>query len=155
MDALTELIKQEIKRKYKSVRRFAFEMDIPPSTLISALNKGIGGTSFDTVVEVCEKLGIKTVLSDPPIYLDKDARTILEGYNALDSRGKHTVETMLQLELMRCGGQPMFSEKTGKSSTGMASAYGGAYSDRTDLKPAEQIAAMNALRKIRENSGLE
>ena len=62
MDALTQLIRSEIKRQYKSVRKFAIEMEIPPSTLISALNKGIGGTSFDTVVSICEVLGIKTVL---------------------------------------------------------------------------------------------
>lgn len=145
MDALTELIRQEIKRQYKSVRRFAIELEIPPSTLISALNKGIGGTSFGTVLNICEVLGIKTVLSDPPLFLDKDARTVLEGYVALDERGKHAVDTMLQLELMRCGGQSIF---------GSAAAYGSA-EETTQVDEGQQAAAIDALRKIRANNGLD
>jgi len=120
-------------------------MEIPPSTLISALNKGIGGTSFDTVVSICEVLGIKTVLSDPPLYLDRDARTILEGYVALDEKGKHAIDTMLQLELMRCGGQSIF---------GNAAAYGSAV-ETTVVDVEDQAAAINALRKLRANNGLD
>lgn len=147
MDALTELIRTEIKRQYKSVRKFAIDMGIAPSTLISALNKGIGGTSFDTVVNICEVLGIKTVLSEKPIYLDQNTRTIIEGYNALDERGKHSINMMLQLELMRCSGS--------NSIVGNAAAYGGAEAETSQLDKDEQSAAVEALRSIRKNTGLE
>ena len=51
VDSITKLIKTEIKRQYKSVRKFSEESGIPYSTLSNALSKGIGGTSYDTVIK--------------------------------------------------------------------------------------------------------
>ena len=58
MDNLTKLVRDEITRQYRSVRQFAFAVDIPLSTINSALHNGIGGSSFDTVVQICRTLGI-------------------------------------------------------------------------------------------------
>ena len=52
MDNLTRIVKTEISRQYKSVRQFAFAVNIPLSTINSALHNGIGGSSFDTVVQI-------------------------------------------------------------------------------------------------------
>jgi lambda repressor-like predicted transcriptional regulator len=52
VDSITKLIKTEIKRQYKSVRKFSEESGIPYSTLSNALSKGIGGTSYDTVIKI-------------------------------------------------------------------------------------------------------
>ena len=52
MDSITNLIKSEIKRQYKSLRQFSEQSGIPYSTLSNALTKGIGGTSYDTVVKM-------------------------------------------------------------------------------------------------------
>lgn len=60
MDNLTKIVRTEITRQYKSVRQFAFAVDIPLSTINSALHNGIGGSSFDTVVHICKTLGIKS-----------------------------------------------------------------------------------------------
>ena len=59
MDNLTKIVRTEIDRQYKSVRQFAFAVDIPLSTINSALHSGIGGSSFDTVVKICKALGIQ------------------------------------------------------------------------------------------------
>lgn len=48
MDNLTKIVRTEISRQYKSVRQFSFAVDIPLSTINSALHNGIGGSSFDT-----------------------------------------------------------------------------------------------------------
>ena len=45
MDSITELIKTEVKKQYKSVRQFSEKSGIPYSTLSNAFSKGIGGTS--------------------------------------------------------------------------------------------------------------
>ncbi len=44
--------------KYDSLRQFAKEADVPYSTLMTLLARGISGASFDTVVQICKKLGI-------------------------------------------------------------------------------------------------
>ena len=38
-----EILKKEILRQYRSVRQFAMEMNIPYSTLVTALERGIEG----------------------------------------------------------------------------------------------------------------
>ena len=53
LDSITNLIKSEIKRQYKSVRQFSEKSGIPYSTLSNALSKGIGGTSYDSVINIC------------------------------------------------------------------------------------------------------
>ena len=108
MDDLTTLIKMEIKRQYKSVRHFSQCVDIPQSTIISALRKGIGGTAFDSVVKMCEVLNIKLSLNSS-VYMDKEKRELLENFSQLDEKGKHAVGTMCKVELMRCKDIPIDS----------------------------------------------
>lgn len=43
---------------YVSLRQFSIEADIPYSTLMTMLTRGIGGASFDMVIRICRKLGI-------------------------------------------------------------------------------------------------
>ncbi len=45
--------------RYPSLRRFAAEADIPYSTLMTVLSRGIGGASFDVVMRICRALGIE------------------------------------------------------------------------------------------------
>ncbi|MBQ8800023.1 MAG: hypothetical protein IJZ55_10700 [Lachnospiraceae bacterium] len=44
--------------RYKSLRQFALEADIPYSTLMTILSRDLGGASFDAVVKICKKLEI-------------------------------------------------------------------------------------------------
>lgn len=43
---------------YPSLRQFAKEADVPYSTLMTLLSRGIGGASFDVVLQICKKLNI-------------------------------------------------------------------------------------------------
>ena len=45
-----EILKKEILRQYRSVRQFAMEMNIPYSTLVTALERGIEGIDRKSVV---------------------------------------------------------------------------------------------------------
>jgi predicted transcriptional regulator len=40
------------------LRQFAKEADIPYSTLMTLLSRGLGGASFDVVLQICKKLNI-------------------------------------------------------------------------------------------------
>lgn len=43
---------------YPSLRQFALEADIPYSSLMTILSRGVGGASFDLVMQICQKLQI-------------------------------------------------------------------------------------------------
>lgn len=44
--------------RYKSLRQFSKEADIPYSTLMTLLSRDVGGASFDVVMQICKKLDI-------------------------------------------------------------------------------------------------
>ena len=56
-----EILKAEILKQYKSVRQFALEMGIPYSTLVTALDRGIEGMAYGTVIRMCDKLSLNPV----------------------------------------------------------------------------------------------
>lgn len=102
MDNLTKIVRTEIARQYKSVRQFAFAVNIPLSTINSALHNGIGGSSFDTVVQICRALGIKALSDDASFYLTEETQKLLNQYSQLDDYGRHTINAVMQVEYDRC-----------------------------------------------------
>ncbi|MCH4193251.1 MAG: transcriptional regulator [Butyrivibrio sp.] len=56
-----EILKKEILQQYKSVRQFAIDMSIPYSTLVTALDRGIEGMAYGTVIRMCDKLNLNPV----------------------------------------------------------------------------------------------
>ncbi len=56
-----EILKKEILSQYRSLRQFAIEMQIPYSTLVTALDRGIDGMAYGTVIRICDKLGLNPV----------------------------------------------------------------------------------------------
>lgn len=56
-----EILKHEILRQYRSVRAFALDMGIPYSTLVTALERGIEGMAYGTVIKMCDKLSLNPV----------------------------------------------------------------------------------------------
>ena len=98
MDVLTDIIKKEIKKQYKSVRNFSNEIGIAQTTLASALKNGISGTAYETVIKICNKLDIKLVNYQFPVQVDNNALKMLDIYSKLDEKGKHAVHTVLMME---------------------------------------------------------
>ena len=102
MDSITELIKSEVKKQYKSVRQFSEKSGIPYSTLSNAFSKGIGGTSYDTVLKICKMLNLKQVYdADLTIFNDKFFE-VCSMLSELDEQGVLTVKTVLTVEYNRC-----------------------------------------------------
>ena len=56
-----EILKKEILGQYRSVRQFALERGIPYSTLVTALERGIEGMAYGTVIKMCDKLSLNPV----------------------------------------------------------------------------------------------
>ena len=116
LDSITKLIKSEIKRQYKSVRQFSEKSGIPYSTLSNALSKGIGGTSYDTVIKICQLLNLKQAYDADLTIFNDQFYEICAMLAALDERGVHTVKTILSVEYSRC---------TNSSSAPVVKAYNG------------------------------
>lgn len=53
-----QMLRNLILDRYKSLRQFAIEAEIPYSTLMTLLSRDVGGASFDVVVKICRSLGI-------------------------------------------------------------------------------------------------
>lgn len=106
MDLLTLAIKNEIRNQFRSVRKFAIAVGIPQSTIVSALHNGIGGTSYDTVLKICRKLGIDLYEYSPLYNTSRKGISLVTAYSQLDEIGRYTVDAILNVELARCGGVP-------------------------------------------------
>ncbi len=102
MDELTMLIKQEIKKQYRSVRQFAINVGIAQTTVVSALKNGVSGTSFSTVMRICKALNIQVFDYSTPLVMDDSVVELLKKYNALDKLAEHTVQAVLNVEYERC-----------------------------------------------------
>lgn len=55
------MLRNLILDRYTSIRQFAGEIDIPYSTLMTLLTRGVGGASFDIVIKNCRNLEIDPV----------------------------------------------------------------------------------------------
>lgn len=44
-----------ILARYPSLRQFALTAGVPYSTLLTLLTRGVGGASFDVVVQICNQ----------------------------------------------------------------------------------------------------
>lgn len=102
MDSITTLIKNEIKKQYKSVSRFSEASGIPYSTLSNALAKGVGGTSYETVVKICRLLNIKQAYDSDLVLFNSEFHDIYSKLTHLDEQGVHTVCAVLNVEYSRC-----------------------------------------------------
>ena len=52
-------LRNMILDRYPSLREFAKQADIPYSTLMTVLQRGIGGAGFDTVMRICKALDVE------------------------------------------------------------------------------------------------
>lgn len=105
-----EILKQEILKQYKSIRQFALEMEIPYSTLVTALERGVEGMAYGTVIRMCEKLNLNPVdftsLEDTEILGGRILENkVMQYYVQLNRRGRKKIleimEDCLQLEKYR------------------------------------------------------
>lgn len=104
MNDLSQIISEEIKKQYKSIRKFSEEVDIPQTTIVSAINKGVKGTAYETVIKICEKLNIELVNYSSHIVMTDDVINLINMYNNLDEKGAHAVMAFASMEFNRSKG---------------------------------------------------
>lgn len=95
-----EILKQEILRQYRSVRQFAMEMDIPYSTLVTALERGIEGMAYGTVIKMCDKLNLNPVdftslENETTLGVQLLEKRVMQYYIKLNQNGRDKVLDMM------------------------------------------------------------
>lgn len=103
-----------------SVRAFAEKCGLPESTVYTILKKGAGKANVNNVIAMCKTLGItveqldemsKGITSNAAQILLSDNETEhLHKYRSIDNRGKHTVDTVLEMEYIRCD-KPQYTDE--------------------------------------------
>lgn len=96
-----ELLKQEILRQYRSVRKFALDINVPYSTLVTALERGIEGMAYGTVIRMCDKLNLNPVDFTPLENETSLGTQLLENrlmqcYMELNQRGRDTIMELME-----------------------------------------------------------
>jgi len=103
MDMLTIAVKNAIRIKYRSMKKFSLVVGVPQSTIVSALRNGIGGTSHETVLKICRKLDINILEYSPLYNTSTKGTSLISAYSQLDEKGRYIVDAILKAELSRCG----------------------------------------------------
>ena len=80
-----EYLEQLIKEKGFNRKKFAEHIGVPYTTLCSAFNRGIGGTSVDLVIKICRALGITVesiseLESEDTFHLSEHERSLILAY---------------------------------------------------------------------------
>ena len=96
-----EILKKEILQQYKSVRQFAIDMSIPYSTLVTALDRGIEGMAYGTVIRICDKLSLNPVdfssLEKGEVLGEKLLENrVMQYYIQLNKRGRKKILEMME-----------------------------------------------------------
>ena len=93
--AKSKILKKEILSQYKSIRQFALEMGIPYSTLVTALERGIEGMAYGTVIRICDKLNLNPVtfkpLEDSTVSEQLLENQVMSYYVKLNQEGKDKI----------------------------------------------------------------
>lgn len=67
-------LKELIKRKYGSVRKFTLEFEMPYSTVATVFSRGVAKTNINTILSICKALGLSAdALADGKIEFLPDS----------------------------------------------------------------------------------
>lgn len=97
----SEMLKKEILRQYKSVRQFSLDLQIPYSTLVTALERGVDGMAYGTVIRMCDRLSLNPV---DFTSLERDAslgatlleNRVMQNYIKLNEDGRAKVLDLME-----------------------------------------------------------
>ena len=96
----SEILKKEILKKYKSVRQFSMEMEIPYSTLVTALERGIEGMAYGTVIRMCDRLKLNPVTFRPleefSVSEQLMENSVMQNYVKLNDEGKEKILDLME-----------------------------------------------------------
>lgn len=96
-----EKLKQYILDNYKSLRDFSIKCDIPYTTVISIINRGIDRAGINTVKSICEclKIDINALARGNVVAshnIEHMREEFITQYNSLNETGRRRVDLYLE-----------------------------------------------------------
>lgn len=85
-----DFIKQEIKKQGYTLKDFSAKINMPYTTLLSIVNKSIGGASLDNIIKICTGLKLNIECLNP-YNTDTLNDEHLRQYNKLNALGQQKV----------------------------------------------------------------
>lgn len=88
-----EFLRTIIKDRYGSLRAFAKNIDMPYTTLVSMLKRGISNAGIDNFLKICKHLNIppESLYGNDATFLDKSNITLIRNINLLSAEKKKLV----------------------------------------------------------------
>ena len=88
-----EFLRTIIKDRYGSLRAFAKNIDMPYTTLVSMLKRGISNAGIDNFLKICKYLNIppESLYGNDATFLDKSSITLIRNINLLSAENKKLV----------------------------------------------------------------
>lgn len=86
-----DFLKQKIKESGYNLKDFAAKIDMPYTTLLSIVNKSVGGAALDNIIKICNGLAINIEILNP--YVKPISRPkIVKKYDGLNPIGKQKAD---------------------------------------------------------------
>ena len=88
-----EFLRTIIKDRYGSLRAFAKNIDMPYTTLVSMLKRGISNAGIDNFLKICKYLNIppESLYGNDATFLDKSNIRLIRNINLLSAENKKLV----------------------------------------------------------------
>ena len=97
---LEEELRKLITDKFGSIRQFSIEIDLPYTTVLSILDRGVMNAKVLNVLKMCETLGIDPeALGDNKIIFVKNSSNIMKIYERLSKPRKNKVYSFAEHQL--------------------------------------------------------
>ena len=96
-----EILKGVSLTRYKSISQFAVAMNIPYSTLITALERGVDGMAYNTVIRICEALSLNPLDFTPldegnSLSSQITTRRVMDKYWKLNKAGRKKILDIME-----------------------------------------------------------
>ena len=102
MDELTRLIHDEILRQYGTLPKFVNQTGIKYGTMNSAYYRGIGGSTYVFVTELCRILDIKRMFDEEITEMSSEQFRLAKEMEGIDAAGLDAIRLKIQEEKERC-----------------------------------------------------
>ena len=121
---IEDQLKNLILSRYRSIREFTIEIDMPYTTIDSIFKRKIANSSVSNVIKICKALGISAdELADGRIVPISEVISLRENYREIGEQLQHFKNELSQMENLTIDGDPIDDEALEVLSHGIDVSY--------------------------------
>lgn len=121
---IEDQLKNLILSRYRSIREFTIEIDMPYTTIDSIFKRKIANSSVSNVIKICKALGISAdELADGRIVPISEVISARENYREIGEQLRHFKNELSQMGNLTIDGDPIDDEALEVLSHGIDVSY--------------------------------